>query len=60
MMIGIFEKIMLSIIVLMLVTLPFLIMGFNERADVCNKMEGFLVKTPDGYRCFKLEKIEIK
>lgn len=53
---DLFSKILIGILVLMLVALPFALVRFNNRMTACEQMGGTLLKTPDGYVCFKIER----
>jgi hypothetical protein len=53
-----FEKIMLGVIVCLFIATPFVVIHFNERTDQCEALGGTMVKTAEGWVCFKMVRLE--
>lgn len=54
---GIFEKVLSGIILLVILALPFGLVQLDKREKACNQLGGTMVKTTDGWVCFKLERL---
>ena len=55
---DLFGKILLGIAVIIVLSMPFAIGVFNTKVDQCNALGGEMIKTPEGWVCFKMIRIE--
>jgi glucose uptake protein GlcU len=55
---GTFEKIIIGLISLVVVTTGFILIGFNDRLNACDAVGGTMVKTAEGWQCFKMVRLE--
>ena len=54
---DLFGKIMVILVTAVALILPFAVMNFERRITACEQLGGTLIKTPDGYVCFRVERI---
>lgn len=52
-----FEKIALLLILAIIIATPFIVIHFNKRVVACEQIGGTMVKTPEGWVCFKMQRI---
>jgi hypothetical protein len=55
---GLFEKIMFGLLALTIIAAGFALARFDDRVNQCEVLGGTMVKTPDGWVCFKMVRIE--
>lgn len=53
-----FEKIIIGLLVLVVVTTAFVLVRFDNRLNECEVLGGTMVKTSDGWQCFKMVRLE--
>lgn len=54
---GMFEKIGLLLILAIIIATPFIMIHFSKRVTTCEQIGGTMVKTPEGWVCFKMQRI---
>ena len=52
-----FEKFGLLLILAIIIATPFIMIHFNKRVTACEQIGGTMVKTPEGWVCFKMQRI---
>ena len=55
---GKFEKILIGLVVLVIIASGFALARFDDQVNQCEVLGGTMVKTPDGWVCFKMVRIE--
>ena len=57
---NLIEKVMPTVLVLVLLSVPFLVYSQIKRTDECEKNGGLLIKSASGWTCVELRKAQEK